>query len=243
MPGADGPAPVPLSGGIGQLDSPCHERGGLRFSLIGAQALSIEPLQPFSLPLQRRILALSASARDWPELAEPVPGVGNLMLVFADPRQLDLWELIDRIAGCWPDLTQLPPSERLIEVPVVYGGDTAIDMTEVCRVTGFAPDEVARLHSAPEYMVATVASAPGFGYLMGMDPRLAVPRKTVPALDMPKGAVTIGGAQTGISVSRGPNGWNAIGETAISMFDPTLDQPSLLQPGDRLRFVIEDICP
>ncbi len=243
MPSPDGFTPQSCVGAIGTLQSPCLSCGGLRFSLIGAQALSVEPEQPFSLPLQRRLLALSCAARDWPEVAEPVPGVGNLMLVFADIRKLDLAALIDRIAARWKGLLPLPESERVIQVPVIYGGETACDLDEVRRVTGFTLREIAELHSAPEYMVATVASAPGFGYLMGMDPRLAVPRKTVPALDMPKGAVTIGGAQTGISVSRGPNGWNAIGETSVGMFDPSLDPPSLLRPGDRLRFIIEDIRP
>jgi KipI family sensor histidine kinase inhibitor len=226
---------------LGSLCTANVTLAGLRFSLIGSTALLIEAMEPMATAVQQRILALADTARGWAEVSEPVPGVGNLMLVFADPRSVDPTALVDRIAALWPGLKPLPLTGRVIEVPVIYGGDIATDLLAVCDHTGFRPDELARLHSAPDYTVATVASAPGFGYLMGMDPRIAVPRKTVPSLDMPKGAVTIGGPQSGISVSRGPNGWNAIGHTDLIMFDPSATPPAMMRPGDVVRFAIQDI--
>ena len=47
--------------------------------------------------------------------------------------------------------------------------------------------------------------------------------------------------QAGISVSTGPNGWNAIGWADTPMFDLTKHPPCLLAPGDRIRFVAERI--
>lgn len=226
---------------LGSLCTANVTLAGLRFSLIGSAALLLEALEPMAPPLQQRILALANETRDWPEVDEPVPGVGNLMLVFADPRALDPASLVNRIAALWPGLKPMPLTGRVIEVPVVYGGDVATDLHAVCERTGFRPKELARIHSGPDYTVATVASSPGFGYLLGMDPRIAVPRKTVPSLDMPKGAVTIGGPQSGISVSRGPNGWNAIGHTDLIMFDPAASRPAMMRPGDIVRFAIQDI--
>ena len=86
-----------------------------------------------------------------------------------------------------------------------------------------------------------VSSSPGFGYLHGLDPRIFMPRKTVPSLRMLKGTVTIGGMQAGISVSTGPNGWNAIGWAATPMFDLAKDPPCLLAPGDQIHFAVERI--
>ena len=226
---------------LGSLTAATVNRAGLRFSLIGSSALLLETAEVVATPLQQRILALADRVRSWPEVAEPVPGVGNLMLVFADPRTTDPETLVERIAQCWPGLAPLPLTGRVLEVPVIYGGQTATDLHSVCEQTGLGPEQLARLHSAPDYTVATVASAPGFGYLMGMDPRIAVPRKAVPSLDMPKGAVTIGGPQSGISVSRGPNGWNAIGSTDLAMFNPAASPPAVMRPGDVIRFSIQEI--
>jgi allophanate hydrolase subunit 1 len=74
-----------------------------------------------------------------------------------------------------------------------------------------------------------------------MDPRITTPRRKVPVLSIPGGAVSIGGAQTGVSASDGPSGWNTIGSTTMCFFDSTQDPPALLQPGDTVRFRVERV--
>jgi inhibitor of KinA len=46
----------------------------------------------------------------------------------------------------------------------------------------------------------------------------------------------LAGIQTGIYPTDAPGGWQIIGQCPIKMFDPTRDQPSLLQPGDQVQF-------
>ena len=53
--------------------------------------------------------------------------------------------------------------------------------------------------------------------------------------------MSIGGAQTGVSASDGPSGWNTIGTTSMRFFDATLDPPALLQPGDGIVFKVAGI--
>jgi allophanate hydrolase subunit 1 len=36
-----------------------------------------------------------------------------------------------------------------------------------------------------------------------------------------------------------PTGWWAIGRSEATLFDPALEQPFLLAPGDRVRFVAQ----
>jgi KipI family sensor histidine kinase inhibitor len=82
--------------------------------------------------------------------------------------------------------------------------------------------------------------APGFPYLLGLDPALQVPRRATPRTRVPMGSVAIGGAQTGIYPSELPGGWQLIGRTPLVLFDADRDPPSLLMPGDRVRFVAID---
>ncbi len=52
--------------------------------------------------------------------------------------------------------------------------------------------------------------------------------------------VGIGGSQTGIYPANSPGGWQLIGRTPLRLFDPQGEPPSLLLPGDRIRFVPQE---
>jgi KipI family sensor histidine kinase inhibitor len=129
---------------------------------------------------------------------------------------------------------------RTIEIPVVYGGEAGPDLENAGAELGMRPDDLARRHSAGEYTVAMIGFAPGFAYLLGLDPALALPRLATPRPSVPAGSVGIGGTQTGIYPRESPGGWRLIGRTPLTLFDPSRDEPALLAPGDRVRFVAVD---
>jgi KipI family sensor histidine kinase inhibitor len=212
-------------------------------SLLGTTALLFEAPGEMALASQQRIWALAHEAQAWPEVREAVPGMNNLMLTFArPPRGADaLAELEARLQSAWELAVALPLQGRVIELPVIYGGEGGPHMADVVSHTGLSVEEIVELHSAPTYPVYALGSHPGYCYLGGMDPRIATPRRKVPVLSIPGGAVSIGGAQTGVSASAGPSGWNTIGSTSMSFFDPTQDPPAALQPGDMIRFRVEGI--
>ncbi|RNI30405.1 5-oxoprolinase subunit PxpB [Rufibacter immobilis] len=139
-------------------------------------------------------------------------------------------------------LSQLPASAatapaQIKEIPVVYGGDFGPDLAFVAQHTGLHPQEVIALHTQPQYLVYMIGFAPGFPYLGGMDPRIAAPRKQVPRKVIPAGAVGIAGQQTGVYPLETPGGWQLIGRTPLTLFDPQRESPSLLNMGDLVRFV------
>jgi KipI family sensor histidine kinase inhibitor len=78
---------------------------------------------------------------------------------------------------------------------------------------------------------------PGFPYLGGLPPELETPRLESPRTRVRAGSVGLAGKQTGIYPLDSPGGWRIIGHTSLTLFDPTLDPPALLAPGDRVRFV------
>jgi KipI family sensor histidine kinase inhibitor len=125
---------------------------------------------------------------------------------------------------------------RVVEIPVSYDSTYGPDLEIVAAHALFAPDEVITRHVAAEYTVAMLGFAPGFPYLLGLDPALHVPRRATPRTRVPAGSVAIGGAQTGIYPRELPGGWHLIGRTPLALFDPTRDPPCLLAPGDHVRF-------
>lgn len=127
-------------------------------------------------------------------------------------------------------------NSTLIEIPVCYGGDFGPDLDFVAKHTRLTPAELISLHTAPEYLVYMIGFVPGFPYLGGMDTQIAAPRKVSPSPRIPAGAVGIAGTQTGVYPLETPGGWQIIGRTPTTLFDPLRAQPSLLQAGDRVRF-------
>lgn len=199
--------------------------------------------QPVPLPVQQRVWALSAwleQRREELGLREIVPGMGNLLII-ADRASSHYDSLADSVLSLWPTLAPLPGSGRTVEIPVRYGSgsgeDAEDDLAAVAAHTGLSIDEVIRRHSDATYQVYCLGFQPGFAYLAGLDPRLAMPRRDTPRVRTPAGSVAIGGNQTGVYPATGPGGWQIIGHTRLALFDPTRDNPSLLQPGDSVRFV------
>lgn len=176
-------------------------------------------------------LDAAVRAAELPGVVEVVPGYRTLLLTTATPQQISV------VREALPRL-DLPAREqvarRLVQVPVVYDGE---DLPEVARRTGLSPDEVVRRHCAPEYVVAFLGFAPGFPYLVGLDPALHVPRRDTPRTRVPAGSVGLAGGQTGIYSTATPGGWQLIGRTDTVLFDVERDPPALLAAGDRLRFV------
>jgi KipI family sensor histidine kinase inhibitor len=125
---------------------------------------------------------------------------------------------------------------RCVEIPVCHGGEFGPDLEAVARHAGLSPDEVVARHTAGDYTVAMLGFAPGFPYLLGLDPSLHVPRRDTPRTRVPAGSVAIGGAQTGVYPRELPGGWSLIGRTPLALFDPQYMPPTLLLPGDRVRF-------
>lgn len=133
------------------------------------------------------------------------------------------------------DAVQMPESEE-IGIPVVYGGEFGPDLIEAAAGCGLTEEEFIRRHTAPLYLVHMIGFAPGFPYLGGMDESIAVPRKSTPRAKVLAGSVGIAGKQTGIYSLDSPGGWNIIGRTPLTLFDPHVQPPTLLKAGMRLRF-------
>ena len=215
------------------------------------QPSSIEPLGEDALLLRfGDVIAPDINARvhatsrqieqqrpDW--LLDIVPAYTTLMLV------LDLTAFPGRDAQAeaiaWLQQQTFVPdgtgAAREVEIAVQYGGSDGPDLVDVARHAGLDIDDLIARHTAARYTVAMLGFAPGFPYLIGLDPALAMPRLETPRTRVEAGSVGIGGAQTGIYPQAGPGGWRIIGRTRQILFDVSRHPPTLLAPGDLVRFV------
>ena len=126
--------------------------------------------------------------------------------------------------------------ERVVEIPVCYGGAFGPDLEAAARHCGLSAAEMIWQHAEPFYPVYFLGFLPGFAYLGGLPLALAVPRRSQPRLVVPAGSVGIAGGQTGIYPLETPGGWQIIGRTPLRLYDPRREPSSLLTLGDRVKF-------
>jgi len=173
----------------------------------------------------------------------PPRGVMNLHPAYAslvvdfDPLATNGQALIRQIDNVLEDPPGGPAfAPRTVEIPVCYGGEFGPDLEEVAAHCGISPQSVISRHSGGEYLVYFLGFSPGFPYLGGLDPALAVPRLATPRAKVAEGSVAIGGAQTGVYPIASPGGWRIIGRTPQRLFDAGRPPYALLAMGDLVRF-------
>ena len=174
-------------------------------------------------------LDLATWARDaGVEAVEVVPAAQTVLFDgVADPAALTA------LLRSWAPSGELPDGER-VEVPVVYDGP---DLSFVAEEWRTDVDGVVARHSGVEYVAAFCGFAPGFSYLSGLPPELAVPRLGSPRSRVPAGSVGLAGGWCGVYPTASPGGWRLLGRTDATLWDPTRDRPALLPPGTRVVFV------
>lgn len=141
-----------------------------------------------------------------------------------------------RIAGLLLELDLSAPDHQaggLVVIDTVYDGE---DLAEVGGLTGLGPDGVIAAHSAQVWTVAFAGFAPGFGYMLGENQDLEVPRRSSPRTAVPAGSVALAGNYTAVYPRRSPGGWQLIGRTDARMWDLDREQPALAPPGHRVQF-------
>lgn len=181
------------------------------------------------------VLALTEMVRDarLTGVVDTIPGARTLLVNLAERGAL---------ASVRAALTRLPvprpaaPAQAghiEVVIEVVYDG---ADLAEVADRLGMGAGEVVEAHTATPWRVGFNGFAPGFGYLVGGDPRLVVPRRSEPRTRVPAGSVALAGEFSGVYPRESPGGWQLIGRTEAVLWDVGRPEPALLTPGRWVRF-------
>lgn len=175
--------------------------------------------------------------RDGLGLLDVVPGARTVLVTVAPGRALGpLREELLALAGDAPDAPARDEGQQTT-IEVVYDGP---DLDDVAGLTGLSRDEVVAAHTGTPWRVGFGGFAPGFAYLVGGDPRLAVARRAESRTTVPAGSVGLAGEFSGVYPRASPGGWQLLGRTDARLFDLDRDPPALLRAGDVVRFVAVD---
>lgn len=202
-------------------------------SWFGDRAVMVRLADP-----QLRGGATAALAQSLPH-CDVRPGMESVLVVAPEPDAGLLRAVQSAVAALGDGLMQLGPPAAQVTIHVDYSG---ADLHEVARALACGTDALVAAHQEQPWTVAMMGFAAGFGYLVPVGSNLldwaAVARRDRPRDRVPAGSVALAAGMSAVYPEAMPGGWHLLGRTSARMFDATdAGSPSLLHPGDVVRFV------
>jgi len=211
-----------------------------RFLPLGDAALTVEFGHAIDPVTHGRVLGFAhalaemAGSGQLPGVLEWVPTFRSVTVHF-DPDQADPARLADILLAVAGQGARFCAQGRRWHIPVCFDPDFAPDLAELAAARQLPEAEVVRLMTETVFTVYMLGFLPGFPYLGGLPealemPRLATPRKVVPAR-----SIAVAGRMCAAYPWESPGGWRLLGRTPVRLFDAANPRrPALLAPGDEV---------
>ncbi len=210
-----------------------------RYLPAGDQALVVELGDSIDPAINRKVrnLLLAIEGQNFNGIRDLMPSYRSL-LVYYDPSVISIDQLTEYLKSLQSSSLDMTASEpKLLHIPSFYGGDMGPDLDFVAQHNSLTPQEVVAIHSGIDYLVYMLGFSPGFPLLGGMSERISTPRLESPRTVIPAGSVGLAEKQTGVYPTETPGGWRLIGRTPLKFFHQDEVPPTLVEPGDYIRFV------
>lgn len=180
-----------------------------------------------------RARALATAVRDaaFAEVLDVAPAARSVLVSLRD--QTEPSDALRALMATDPP--PAPATGRAHTIGVAFDGE---DLDAIARAAGMSADALVVAFCEPTYVAAFVGFSPGFPYLLGLPRALGLPRRGTPRTRVPAGSVAVAGGWAGIYPSETPGGWHLLGTTSATMFDPSMQPPSLVNAGDTVRFTV-----
>lgn len=205
---------------------------------VGEDGLLVEFEAEISAEVNTRVrrLAFGLEKETLPGVVEIVPAYRSLMLYY-DPFAVTPKELADSVLDCArrAESVELPPP-RLFRLPTVYGGEYGPDLAQVAMRASLSEAGAVALFSTLRLPVYCLGFLCCLAYLGDVPPALHLPRLATPRTRVPSGSVGIAGGQAVVLPLDQPSGFHYLGRTFVTLYDPEVEPPTPIRPGDLLEF-------
>lgn len=210
----------------------------LVFKSFGECSILIEWPQIIDKNILYDVLALKETIqkKHIKELVNVVNAYNSLLIVY-DSIKFDFEHCVNDLKEVYNSRKSVKTSTfNLWKIPVCYDVFFGFDIEELANAKNLSTADIIKLHSSTNYTIYFIGFLPGFLYLGGLNKVLHTPRRATPRLKIEKGAVAIGGEQTGVYPSQSPGGWNIIGNSPIDFFNIKKEVPCFATSGDQIQF-------
>jgi inhibitor of KinA len=183
-----------------------------------------------------RALALALESDPFPGVQEVLPAYRTLMVTY-DPLRMEYPALVEAVRACLERARRIDlPPKRVFRLPTVYGGPHGPDLERLCGMLRLSREELILEFSRTRFLVYFIGFICGLAYLGGLPEKLRVPRLTSPRTLVPGGSVGFAGGQANAIATDQPSGFNYIGRTFATLYDPRSFPPIPFVSGDEVLF-------
>jgi len=160
----------------------------------------------------------------------------NKLIINFDLETTRSKEIIEFIKGSNFSNLTLSETNKLIEIPICYDEEFALDIKRLEEKTKLTFNKIINDHLNTDFFVYMIGFVPGQPFLGDLNKKLYHDRLDTPRIKINKGSVGIVEKFCTIYTFESPGGWNIIGRTPLDLFNINKKNTSVLSPGDTVKF-------
>ena len=160
----------------------------------------------------------------------------NKLIINFELGQIKSQQIIEFIKSSDYSKISLNENKNIIEVPICYDEEFALDLKRLEEKTKLSFNEIIKKHIETDFFVYMIGFVPGQPFLGDLDKNLYHDRLDTPRIKINKGSVGIVEKFCTIYTFESPGGWNIIGRTPFELFNINKKKTSILSPGDTVKF-------
>jgi len=164
--------------------------------------------------------ARAAALHEHPHVVACVVGQQSLYVVFDGEPAID-----------FDDVPPIAFTPRTHVIDVDFSGP---DLDELLAHAHLARGDFLKRVPSIRLTARYLGFRAGFAYLEGWPDEWRMPRRTTSRNLVPRGSFAIAGAMAGFYPVDSPGGWNLLGRTNATLWDPHADPPNRFAPGDAI---------
>ena len=160
----------------------------------------------------------------------------NKLIINFELGKIKSKEIIEFIKGSDYSKTTLSEKNKIVEIPICYDEEFALDIKRLEEKTKLSFKEIVNEHLNTDFFVYMIGFVPGQPFLGDLNKSLYHDRLDTPRVKIKKGSVGIVEKFCTIYTFESPGGWNIIGKTPLDLFNINKKNTSVLSPGDTVKF-------
>ena len=160
----------------------------------------------------------------------------NKLIINFELGKIKSKEIIEFIKGSDYSKTTLSEKNKVVEIPICYDEEFALDIKRLEEKTKLSFKEIVNEHLNTDFFVYMIGFVPGQPFLGDINKNLYHDRLDTPRVKINKGSVGIVEKFCTIYTFESPGGWNIIGKTPLDLFNINKKNTSVLSPGDTVKF-------
>ena len=160
----------------------------------------------------------------------------NKLIINFELGQIKSKDIIEFIKSSDYSKVNLPESKKIVEIPICYDEEFALDIKRLEQKTKLNFKEIVSKHLETNFFVYMIGFVPGQPFLGDLSESLFHDRLDTPRIRINKGSVGIVEKFCTIYTFESPGGWNIIGRTPFELFNINKTNTSILSPGDTVKF-------